>query len=242
MYHSFAQKNVFFNVLLEDFKQQIDYLIDHEYKIISLSELIRKIKTKESLIKCIVLSFDDGHKDFVNEPYLFLKEKKLPAVLFWPSGMPNNLLVASDQTRCPLLNNDEINLINADNLVELGSHTVTHRQLTDLKKDELVDEIRNSLIDIRKISFKQDISFAYPRGKYNKFIVNEVKDAGYLCACTAYPAGVVSHSSDLYLLPRIFLGKPDDMVSFQIKLSRFFVVYSAFKANLNKLIYLVLKR
>lgn len=59
---------------------------------------------------------------------------------------------------------------------EIGSHTVTHRHLTDLPQDEILREVEDSKNMLEKL-FNQPIAkFAPPRGYTNNFIDHCVHD------------------------------------------------------------------
>ncbi|MCH8904286.1 MAG: polysaccharide deacetylase family protein [Bacteroidetes bacterium] len=56
------------------FRKQLSYLTKKGYHFISLSELVNRINNKESLEKCIVITFDDGFKNVVSNAYPIMKE------------------------------------------------------------------------------------------------------------------------------------------------------------------------
>ena len=78
----------------------------------------------------------------------------------------------------------QIHEILKDGLVELGSHTLTHPDLTSLSQEELKRQLSKSKVDLEKefgVSIK---SFCYPYGYYVPSIIPFVKEAGYDNAVT----------------------------------------------------------
>lgn len=67
---------------------------------------------------------------------------------------------------------------------EIGSHTVSHKDLTKLSLEEIRFELQESKKTLERILERSITSFAYPYGRYNNFIVQEVKKAGYASART----------------------------------------------------------
>ena len=113
-------------------------------------------------------SWDDGKLlDFKLAD--LLRKYEMPATFY----IPNN---------CEL-SNQEIYRLSSE--FEIGGHTVNHFQ--DLKKlsdPDLAFEIANNKIYLEKIIGKRIYKFCYPRGRYDKRIMEFVKDADYLEART----------------------------------------------------------
>lgn len=89
-------------------------------------------------------------------------------------------------------------------LVSFGSHTVTHRILTTLESEDVVNELVESLKCLIKngVVNGENISFCYPNGCFDCHISNIVKDLGYRCAFTTL-SGVNRVGSNNYELLRI---------------------------------------
>ena len=96
----------------------------------------------------------------------------------------------SDVKQTRMLRWNEIAQLNA-NLVSIGSHTQTHRNLMALSGDnEIKAELENSYNVIYRNLGKSPFSIAYPNGQYNEKI-NEIATAtGYkvLYTCDAKPS------------------------------------------------------
>ncbi len=68
---------------------------------------------------------------------------------------------------------------------EIGSHSLSHPDLTTLSISSLTNEIQNSKSKLVSLGLGPINSFAFPYGAYNDSVLNAVKQAGYLNARTA---------------------------------------------------------
>lgn len=97
---------------------------------------------------------------------------------------------------------EEIVLLAADGLVDIGAHTVTHPFLSAHPTHVQRDEIRQSKADLEGLLARPVVSFAYPFGDYTSETARLVQDAGFVCACST-AAGTVWQQSDRFQLPRV---------------------------------------
>jgi peptidoglycan/xylan/chitin deacetylase (PgdA/CDA1 family) len=125
---------------------------------------------KELKRAIITTSWDDGHPlDF--KLAKLLSSNKIPGTFYIP------------------LSNDENEVMSSENIKELsknfeiGGHTLNHKILTLLSEDEMEKEITQGKENLEKICGEVQ-SFAYPRGQYNKKVINAVKKAEFLGART----------------------------------------------------------
>ncbi len=215
MYHSFKLPNVFFNVDPKSFFTQIEYLIKRGYIFCSVNELVEKIKGKQSLKKVVVLTFDDGHIDFLDIVMSFIKKHNIPVTLFWPSGLKDNVLKTSQGDSCSLISFEQIKTIFENPLVEIGCHGHLHNEFTSLSPDQLKEEMRQSLSLLSKDG--KEVSLAYPRGKYSSEVIQIIKH--YVNSAFTVEEGFVDVSSDLFKLPRLSIDSGVSMFVFKAKLS-----------------------
>lgn len=123
----------------------------------------------------IVLSIDDGTKDDIKIARLCDKYG-VDCIFYWPVDIIGVCLMKGWE---PLKPQDE-EWISRN--FEIGSHTITHRYLTQIPIGEAIEEIFESK-KILENKYDQNITkFAYPRGYSNDAIRHSVKNAGYLYA------------------------------------------------------------
>lgn len=101
-------------------------------------------------------------------------------------------------------------------LVDIGSHSRTHRILSDADDDESWDEIDGSRRELERRLDVEIASFCFPNGHpgdYRPEHLEMVAQAGYVCA-TASHSGCVTRESNRFALPRIG-GVFGDMARFR---------------------------
>ncbi|MGK2877087.1 MAG: polysaccharide deacetylase family protein [Solirubrobacterales bacterium] len=159
-----------------DFKGQMNWLADNGYTGITMVQLFKYWDEGFKLPdKPVVISFDDGYPSHAKTARPVLARHKWPGVLFL--GLDN-------------VNNPETGLTasHVKSLLasgwELGSHTISHSDLTSLSSAQLEVEVADSKAQISK-RFGVDVEFfCYPAGKFDAAVVAAVEEAGYKGATT----------------------------------------------------------
>ena len=100
------------------------------------------------------------------------------------------------------LNWDEVKEMSNDG-ISFGSHSKTHRQLTRLSNDEIVEEIIGSLNILKEKKINHIPVFCYPNGDYNYEILRQVKKAGYSAAVSTRFGYEDSIPEEIFSLKRI---------------------------------------
>ena len=141
----------------------------------------------------IVLSFDDGYADQVRHALPVLARQRWPGVLnlaldFLPAmggkAAVRRLLAAG---------------------WEIGSHSISHPDLTRLDPASLEEEISGSRAQIHNLLGVEAEFFCYPSGRLDAAVVAAVRRAGYLAATTTR-AGYAS-PRDPFRLARVQVGR-----------------------------------
>src|SRR5258708_31668204 len=159
------------SVTPQQLEQQLAYFKNHNFQTITLDELSDALDGKISLpINPIILSFDDGYRNFYENAFPLLKKYNSKAVQFVITGVADNK---------PYLTWNEITEMDKSGLVEFGAHTRHHPNLPDIPRATIVDEIKGSKLDLEQHLKKRVNWFAYPYGSYSEFIMQTVRDAGF---------------------------------------------------------------
>ena len=103
-------------------------------------------------------------------------------------------------------------------LMAFGSHTITHRPLSELDENTVRQELTTSKQQI-ETQLGHSIHFiAYPEGKYNTMVERETKAAGYAGAFTVN-AGRLHAGDDPYALNRVAIFEGNNSFThFRIRL------------------------
>jgi len=155
----------------------------------------------------VVLTFDDGYRDFVTNALDLLAAARARATLYVASAYIGK---TSDWrrpgARLPMLSRRELADLPVD-LVEVGAHGHTHAKLDTLSPAAAADEIRRSRAEVEDATGRAVSTFAYPHGSYDREVRRLVREAGFSGACAVRHALSWSGDDD-YALARVIVA-PD---------------------------------
>lgn len=146
-------------VRVQDFERQMQYLKEQGYTTLFVSE----IKNANQYEKPIIITFDDGYLDVYTNAFPILKKYNLKANVYMISGWINgDVYMTSEMTK----------EMSASPLIEIGSHTVTHKALATLSTEEIEYELRESKKALEELLEKKINVVAYPTGSYNQTVID----------------------------------------------------------------------
>ena len=217
MYHSVAGDKPLdlYGVSKRCFYEQISWLIDQDYHFVALDTLVKSKKNGifGSKRKQVILTFDDGYQDFFVHALPILKQYRIPATVFLVTDMLGNISNWSSQNlEIPLMTDTEVQQVKCQG-IDLGSHTLSHVDLTTLGTEELVRQLVSSRLKLADFG-ETFFPFSYPWGKYSTREIAALKDVGYECAVTAEWTTRISRF-DLYRLGRLTMRDGLDLASFK---------------------------
>jgi len=176
MYHHVDDKPGWLYVDKNNFISQMDYLVNKGYQTITLEEAVSYLTSSGASGKPVVITFDDGYRDFFNNAYPILRQKKLKATVFLITQ-----LMEGDQ----YLTWEQAREVAGSGLITLGSHTLSHRPLASLSEDKIKDEVFSSKRIIEEKTGVMVNVFSYPFGSYNNTVIRNLKEAGFVAAVTS---------------------------------------------------------
>ncbi|MCX7940970.1 MAG: polysaccharide deacetylase family protein [Endomicrobia bacterium] len=186
----------------EVFEKQMKYLHFRGYKCISLDELVRRLKDKEKINKVFCITFDDGYADIKNA-YEVLKKLGFKATVYLHMEA-----VKIGEYAYPHM--PSAKMVNIDDLKEMkdvfyvGSHSVSHPDMSVLEKNDVVYEVSVSKRELENTFHKEIKHFCYPYGKVFKDYQQILQYSGYESAVTLKSDFIkLTDEIDLYQLPRI---------------------------------------
>jgi peptidoglycan/xylan/chitin deacetylase (PgdA/CDA1 family) len=202
------------------FDQQMRYLKDNNYKVITLSQLLDFLDYRNALPKrSVVITLDDGYRSAYDIAYPILKKYGFTATLLIYTDFvgKSKSAITWDQLREMKANGFEV-----------GSQTVSHGDLTKKEAGEddkaYIERIKRELLVSKKIIDKElkqnTIYLAFPYGRYDQRIVNICDLVGYKMAFTVKRGGNPFFADPLNLKRDAILKR--DMESFINKLKTFY--------------------
>ena len=218
MYHSIGDNNAFFTVREEGFEKQLDFLYQQNFTVISLLELIKRIKQKESLAHTVVITFDDGYKDNYDVAFPLLKKYKMPATIFLTTDYIGSSMKLKGGMVLPMVSKKEIQEMVESGYVEFMPHTKSHVRYTVDNLESFLQEVRESRKIVETLTGRSASFFAYPAGKYDQTLVESIKKEGFDGAVTV-EEGLVYAQSDFFVLKRNAVDSMTSMTAFKGKVS-----------------------
>jgi peptidoglycan/xylan/chitin deacetylase (PgdA/CDA1 family) len=220
MYHHINFKHSKLAVRPEIFEEQIKFLLSRGYRFVKLSDAFKTFASSASSSspydKTLVLTFDDGYRDFYLNAYPILKKYNVPAsfyVINQDIGRPGNVTM------------EMIKNLHQEGLVEIGAHTVNHLALGRLKPEaafyqmikskELLERELNTTIE----------TIIYPFGSFNANVKKQAQQIGFLGGASVY-FGQRPSSQDLFAWRRVMITNSD---LGQILLRKIFIAFEVVK-------------
>jgi peptidoglycan/xylan/chitin deacetylase (PgdA/CDA1 family) len=222
MYHSISEhirneKHNKWRVKPKDFEKQMNWFYKNNWKSFTISELV---KLDEIPKKSFVVTFDDGFEDNFLNAFPILKKYNFKATIYLvPNQKTNHWEEKNTSVLSNLLNNEQILQMQNSGLIEFGSHTLSHVNLSTINDEQLLNELKKSKEEVEKITNQECEAFAYPYGKFDDNIVNSVKRVGYKNA-TVVKRGLFKKDDDVFTIKRVGILGTESFFDFLLKISR----------------------
>ena len=225
MYHRFDEnKYPSTNIKMDIFKQHIKIIKSLKYDFYNPKLFIDEFDSPKDKKK-ILITIDDGFKSFYKQAWPYLKENKIPFILFVstePVGKKGYMTW------------DEIKEIENSEFGQIGHHSHTHEYLIDMKKSEFVKDIEtaNKIFE-DKLGYIPKI-FSYPFGEYSKYMKDYISKNFKISF--GQHSGVIDVNKDKFELPRFPINeKYGDLKRFKSLINYKPLEYKSLKPEEKKL-------
>jgi len=198
---------------------QMWYLKMAGFSVVPLQELQSRVINGNLSTDLVAITFDDGFQDFYTNAYPILNQYGYPSTVYVVTDLvaKNNVWDAKNETIVkPLMDWKTLREISKHG-VQIGSHTVSHPQLTLLSDDAVQTELNESKRMIEEQVEQPGDHFCYPYGDHNEQVKTMVKRAGYRSAVTTQ-RGHVTEGFDPFALRRIPIKLITNPASFLYKI------------------------
>ncbi len=172
----------------DKFKQHLQFFQKHGFETLSFAELkeFRDLKRNfnEFPRKPLILTFDDGYVNNLENAVPLLQEHKFKATFFLlaDTNVKSNQWDEADETpQLPLMNHQQRKEL-AQSGQEIGSHGFSHRKLSQMNREETFYELKES-----KKRLEEELNctipvYAYTYGIKNEFAEEAAREASYTYA------------------------------------------------------------
>jgi peptidoglycan/xylan/chitin deacetylase (PgdA/CDA1 family) len=217
-YHGIAAANLLDDLSLllvppARFRRQLELMLAAGFRFVTLAELVQDGSGKPPPGFAVV-TFDDGMRNNHNVALPILRELGIPATVFvtidfiggsspWVGAGGDGAMLSEAELR---------DLVRAG--WELGAHTMTHADLSQLDYEQCRREIAQSREALERTFGVEVRTFAYPFGRYGPAALAATRDAGLLAAVTTG-----SGSWARYELTRAMIGAADPLPIVLLKLT-----------------------
>jgi peptidoglycan/xylan/chitin deacetylase (PgdA/CDA1 family) len=191
------------------FDEQLAQLAELGYTPVSLEDVLAYYRDRVPLPeRAVLISFDDGYLDNLENAVPVLRRHGYPAVLFVPIGyldesrpLPHDEHLAANGILNRTLDWEQLRELEAGG-VRIESHGIGHRPLADLELDEATREITLSKLRLEERLGRPIQAFAYVKGSeahYRPVHLSLLRQAGYELAFTSISGGNGAHTDPLQL-------------------------------------------
>ena len=203
-----------FSIKTADLEQYLQWLDDEGFETVTVRDVLAYLDGENQLpAKPIVISLDDNWKSALTIAKPLFDKHGFVGVVFVIAGV-----VGANERK---LSWDDCRELAAAGW-EVGSHTLTHENLTLVKqgqtpesiRDMVEEQIRESKRVIEEATDLEVASLALPYGNYDTFVLDTIRDAGYQAALTI-DRGVADEQSDPFRLPRRMIMNATSFSTFQ---------------------------
>lgn len=203
------------------FAGQMNSLSQSGFSVVGLAEAIRRSNESEAVKKTVVITFDDGFRNFYTDAFPILSRHGFTATMFLPTAYIGENRLSFKSKEC--LTWCEVRELQRHG-ISFGSHTVTHPQLHDCDAVTVRKEIADSKQRIENETGCAVQSFSYPYAfpeadaSFKRRLRDQLGQAGYengVCTTLGRP----SRASDPFFLRRLPVNSDDDARLFQAKLT-----------------------
>lgn len=168
------------------------------------------------------VTFDDGFVSVLEQAVPVLKQLRIPATIFVPTGylgqspgwVTKDYLIARKET---VMNREQLRMISLDPLLSIGSHTVSHPKISKLSEAAAWKEMAESKKTLEDFIGKPVPTFSFPHGAFSKRDLELAKAVGYKRVFSTQP-GLALRRLGEFVIPRVAVDPLEWPIEFKLKL------------------------
>ena len=229
MYHSVSDgapgsKHPYYQTVTSPavFAEHMRFLRENGFSSVTLNEAVQHLRSANPpTSKPVVITFDDGYRDFRTNAFPILEKNGLSATVFLPTGLIGDSSRSFKGFDC--LTWGEVRELRAAG-VQFGSHTVTHPQLRSLTWPAIQCELQSSKRTIEDQLSCPVHSFSYPYAfpeadrNFRRRLQAILEQEEYAHGVSTI-IGTASRGDDMYFLKRLPVNSCDNRALLRAKLA-----------------------
>jgi peptidoglycan/xylan/chitin deacetylase (PgdA/CDA1 family) len=227
MYHSvsdnlFGKSHPYYQINTSPavFANQMRWLRANGYRTLDLTQMWTAMESGQDLSKTVVITFDDGYRDFYTDAFDAMRQCGFTATIFLATDRIKDSPVRIEGV--DYLTWSEVSELHAAG-IRFGSHTVTHPDLRSLGPDQIGYEVGYSKEVIEQKIGAPVESFSYPFAfpeedkNFTQFLVDILENQGFENGVSTI-IGRASKNHNHFYLPRLPVNSWDDASLLRAKL------------------------
>ncbi len=171
--------------------------------------------------RAVVLTFDDGYRNFMEHALPVLKRHGFPAMVYAISDRLGSTMrwydPAPARAEPPLMTAAELRTLAAEGM-GIGSHGASHAKLAELTPAEQQRELADSRAALSDLLGSDVRHLCYPFGSFSADTVAAAAETGYASATTCLRGAATAQDHPL-ILPRKAISFGDNLIGFWWKLA-----------------------
>ena len=182
----------------QEYGLQMQWLKDQGYTTVTQLQLFNALMHGAELpAKPIMITFDDGYRGIVTNAAPVMQRLGMTGTAY----VVTDRIAENPKTAPTWMTWPQLKLLERRGW-DIGSHTVSHRELPSLSHDEALKQLRQSRFALEHHLRHPVQWFCYPAGRLDASSVELVREAGYVLATTTQ-SGVEHSASDPLRLTRV---------------------------------------
>mgnify|MGYP001307773922 FL=1 len=208
MYHKIGpvenenSPNAYLSVKTEQFEEQIKYLSEQGYTFLFPDER----HYADQCEKPVIITMDDGYMDNYTNAYPILKKYNAKATIY---------MIGSYVHKESYLTKNLLKEMAASGLVNIGSHTMSHGDLSQMNEQQLAYEMKESKAFLENIVQQPVTDLSYPYGNLTDTVVNKARQYYW----TAVTVNQGNNIFDPFMVRRTVVYRKMDLKGFRDMLS-----------------------
>ena len=191
MYHRFDEiKYPSTNIRMNVFLEHIKLIKELNYEFIHPDDFIKNFNIPKKKKK-ILLTVDDAFLSFYDVAWPYLKENKIPFILFVSTEPVGNK---------GYMTWEQVKEVDKENFAVIGHHSHSHEYLIEESNQNFIKDIEKAnLIFNKNIGYIPKL-FSYPFGEYSEFMRNYISNN--FSFAFGQHSGVIDFNKEKFQLPR----------------------------------------